>query len=292
MDQLSTLSLFIATADTLSFTRAAQIVGCSPTAASRAIAWLEASLGTALLRRSTRQVALTEAGAAYRDRIRPLLEELRDAGASAASTAAEPNGALHITTPTVFGRLHVLPVLGGLLARHPGLSARMLLIDRNVRLIEEGIDVAVRIGPLADSTLTATRISEVRPAIVASPAYLARHNAPRTVADLATHDLIVTTGPRQATQWTFNRKSVANHPRLAVTTVEAAVAAAEAGIGLASLLSYQVSASLAGGSLVEVLADLKRPALPVSLVFDGRRTASPARALFTAAMKSATPRSL
>lgn len=292
MDQLSTLALFIATADTLSFTRAAQIVGCSPTTASRAIAGLEAGLGTVLLRRSTRQVALTEAGAAYRDRIRPLLEELRDAGTFAASSAAEPTGALHITAPTVFGRLHVLPVLADLLARHAGLSARMLLIDRNVRLIEEGIDVAVRIGPLADSTLTATGISEVRPAIVASPAYLVRRGRPRTVADLAAHDLIVTAGPRQAVQWTFNRRSVASHPRLTVTTVEAAVAAAEQGLGLASLLSYQVSAPLAQGSLVEVLSDRKRPTLPVSLVFDGRRTASPARAVFIAAIKAATARSL
>ncbi|MCU0892370.1 MAG: LysR family transcriptional regulator [Sandarakinorhabdus sp.] len=290
MDRLSRLELFLALADSGSFTRAAQAAGCSPTAASRAIAALEASLGTSLFRRSTRQVALTDAGAAYRDRLRPLLAELAAAGRATGGEDQPPSGELAITAPTMFGRLHVLPVVADLLAAHPALSVRLLLIDRNVRLIEEGIDVAVRIGPLADSSFKAVRIGSVRPVIVASPPYLARHGVPATAADLKHHHLIATTGPRAATQWRLPGTRTAPAPRLTVTTVEAAVSAAQAGIGLASLLSYQVADALKAGQLIELLPGALPGTLPIHLLFDGRTGGNNGRGLFVGAMKAALGR--
>lgn len=287
MDRLSTLELFVAAAQSESFTKAAQHIGCSPTAASRAIAALEAHLGIALFRRSTRQVALTDKGAAYRDEVQPLLMRLRAAGRAAANTNHVAQGEIHITASTMFGRLHVIPVLTALLNAHAGLSARLLLIDRNVRLIEEGIDVAVRIGPLASSSLKAIKIAEVRPMVVASPDYLARRGTPFVPRDLVQHDLIASTGPRATRQWAFGRTNYASSARLTLTTVEAAIAAAEAGIGIASLLSYQVSGAMNDGRLIEVLGQDRRAALPVHLVFDGDRGGPIARSLFIDAMKAA-----
>jgi DNA-binding transcriptional LysR family regulator len=286
MDRLATLELFLAAADSQSFTKAAQSAGCSPTAASRAIAAHEGSLGFALFRRSTRQVALTDEGAAYRDRIRPLLVELRSAGKVGNQQDDAPKGELHITAPTMFGRMHVVPVVARLLAEYPELSVRLLLIDRNVRLIEEGIDVAVRIGSLPDSNLKAIKIGTVYPVIVASPAYLARRGVPASVADLLDHDLIATSGPRAAAQWKLDKRHRKFKPLLTVTTVDASVAAAEAGIGLASLLSYQVAEALRSGRLIEVLADITQPELPVHLLFDGRLGRSTGRAKFIQAMRN------
>lgn len=287
MDKLDTLALFLAVADNGSFTRAAQGLGCSPTAASRAIAGLETQLGTSLFRRSTRQVALTEAGIAYRDRVRPLLMELKAAARAARADPGEPRGELHITAPTMFGRLHVVPVLADLMARFPQLAVRLLLIDRNIRLAEEGIDVAVRIGALADSSLTAVRIATVRQVIVASPAYLARRGVPADLPALARHDLIATSGPRANGQWRLGRAAPRLQPRLSLSTVAGAVAAAEAGIGLASLLSYQVADALADGRLVEILPGALPERLPVHLVFDGRLPGSNGRRPFIDAMKAA-----
>lgn len=290
MDHLAALELFVALAESHSFTRAAQAARCSPTAASRAIAALEARLGVALFRRSTRQVALTEEGAAYRDRIRPLLAELHAAGRAAGTADQEPSGELHLTAPTMFGRLHVLPVVANLLAAHPALMVRLLLIDRNVRLIEEGIDVAVRIGALADSSLKAVKIGSVRPVIVASPAYLARHGVPTAPAGLRQHSLITTIGPRTASQWRLAGLRASIRPRLTVTTIEAAVAAAEADIGLASLLNYQVADALRAGRLVELLPDALPGNMPIHLLFDARAGGGSGRALFLAAMKEAMGR--
>jgi DNA-binding transcriptional LysR family regulator len=287
MDRLSTLELFVAAADRQSFTQAAQTVGCSPTAASRAIAALESTLGIVLFRRSTRQVALTDEGAAYRDRIGPLLIALREASRPSAGADATPKGELHITAPTMFGRQHVLPVLARLLSEYPHLSARLLLIDRNVRLVEEGIDIAVRIGSLADSSLKAIKIGAVHRVIVASPDYLARRGLPNTVSDLADHDLIGTAGPRAAGQWKFGTRQPKLQMRLTVTTVDAALAAAKAGMGLASLLSYQVADAARSGSLVEVLSEMSQTALPVHLLFDGRLGNANGRAAFITAMKEA-----
>ena len=245
MDRLLTLEMFVAVASEGGFAAAARKLGSSPPAVTRGIAALEARLGTRLFHRSTRAVALTDAGAGFLEQARRILAELAGAERELRGAEAEPRGQLHLTAPVMFGRLHVLPVVGELMAQHAGLAVRMMLIDRNVRIVEEGIDVAVRIGPLADSALKAVRVGRVRQMLVASPAYLARRGAPATVEELAGHELIGTMGPRWAAEWQFasRRWRLDAPPRLVVNSVDGVLAAAEAGLGIANLLSYQLASA-------------------------------------------------
>lgn len=288
MDRLLTLEMFVAVASEGGFAAAARKLGSSPPAVTRGIAALEARLGTTLFHRSTRAVALTDAGTAFLDQARRILAELAGAERELRGAAAEPRGQLHLTAPVMFGRLHVLPVVGDLMAQHRDLMVRMMLIDRNVRIVEEGIDVAVRVGPLADSGLKAVRVGAVRQMLVASPAYLARRGAPATVADLAGHELIGTMGPRWTSEWQFasGRWRLDAAPRLVVNTVDGVLAAAEAGLGIANLLSYQLAEAVDAGRLISLLADEQPPALPVHLLFEPSRAALPAVRLFIDAMKA------
>lgn len=290
MDRLLTLEMFVAVASEGGFAAAARKLGSSPPAVTRGIAALEARLGTSLFHRSTRAVALTDAGVAFLEQARRILADLAGAERELRGAEAEPRGQLHLTAPVMFGRLHVLPVVGDLMAQHRELMVRMMLIDRNVRIVEEGIDVAVRIGPLADSTLKAVRIGWVRQMLVASPAYLARRGAPASVADLAEHDLIGATGPRATTEWQLasTRWRLDPRPRLVMNTVDGLLAAAEAGQGIANLLSYQVAEALDEGRLISLLADEQPPALPVHLLFEPSRAGLPAVRLFIAAMTQRT----
>ncbi|WP_447765283.1 LysR substrate-binding domain-containing protein [Sphingopyxis panaciterrae] len=288
MDRLLTLEMFVAVAGEGGFAAAARKLGSSPPAVTRGIAALEARLGTSLFHRSTRAVALTDAGAAFLVEARRILADLAGAEREVRGAQADPRGQLYLTAPVMFGRLHVLPVVRDLLSQHPELGVRMMLIDRNVRIVEEGIDVAVRIGPLADSALKAVRIGSVRQMLVASPAYLARRGAPQRLGDLAGHELIATMGPRVVNEWQFaaTRWRLEPRPRLVLNTVDGAIAAAEAGVGIANLLSYQIAEALDAGRLISLLPDEAPPALPVHLVFEPSRAALPAVRLFVAAMKA------
>lgn len=288
MDRLQTLEMFVAVAGEGGFAAAARKLGSSPPAVTRGIAALEARLGTALFHRSTRAVALTDAGTAFLVEARRLLGELADAERTVRGAQAEPRGQLYVTAPVMFGRLHVLPVVDALLVEYDQLAVRMMLIDRNVRIVEEGIDVAVRIGALADSSLKAARVATVRQMLVASPAYLARRGAPATAADLAAHDVIGMEGPRAATEWQLasGRWRIERRPRLTVNTVDGAIAATEAGRGIANLLSYQVAEAVDAGRLVALLADDMPPPLPVHLLFEPSRAALPSVRLFVDAMKA------
>ena len=286
MDRLTTLEMFVAVASEGGFAAAARKLGSSPPAVTRGIAALEARLATRLFHRSTRAVALTDAGAAFLEQARRILAELAGAERALRGAEAEPRGQLHLTAPVMFGRLHVLPVVGALMAQHRELAVRMMLIDRNVRIVEEGIDVAVRIGPLADTTLKAKRIGRVRQMLVASPAYLARRRAPATIADLAGHELIGTMGPRWTTEWQFasRRWRLGAPPRHALNTLEGVLAAAEAGLGIANLLSYQLAEAVDAGRLISLLADEAPPPLPVHLLFEPSRAGLPSVRAFVAAM--------
>ncbi|MGH6649782.1 MAG: LysR substrate-binding domain-containing protein [Sphingopyxis sp.] len=287
MDHLATLEMFVAVAGEGGFAAAARKLGSSPPAVTRGIAALEARLGTSLFHRSTRAVALTDAGAAFLGEARRILADLAGAERAVRGAAAEPRGQLYLTAPAMFGRLHMLPVVSALLAEHDALTARMMLVDRNVRIVEEGIDVALRIGPLADSALKAVRIGAVRQMLVASPAYLARHGAPAMVAELADHALIAMDGPRAGSEWRFaDARLRLDRPRLVVNTVDGAMAAAEAGVGIANLLSYQVMDAVDAGRLIALLAAEQPPALPVHLLFEPSRAALPSVRLFVAAMKA------
>ena len=288
MDRLLTLEMFVAVASEGGFAAAARKLGSSPPAVTRGIAALEARLGTSLFHRSTRAVALTDAGAAFLDQARRILADLAGAERELRGAEAEPRGQLHLTAPVMFGRLHVLPVVSAVMAQHRHLAVRMMLIDRNVRIVEEGVDVAVRIGPLADSSLKSARIGGVHQMLVASPAYLARRGAPTRVADLAGHDLIGAMGPRATTEWQLasTRWRLDPRPRLVMNTVDGLLAAAEAGQGIANLLSYQVADALDAGRLIALLRDEQPPVLPVHLLFEPSRAGLPAVRLFIAAMKA------
>ncbi|MEY4269498.1 MAG: hypothetical protein RLZZ58_714 [Pseudomonadota bacterium] len=286
MDRLQAMEMFLAVADTGSFVGAARALRVSPPAVTRGVAALEARLGAALFHRSTRAVTPTAEGAAFVMTARRILTELADAERHVAGSRRVPGGPLYITAPVVFGRLHVVPVVSGLIAVHDALDIRLMLIDRNVGIVEEGIDVAVRIGALADSSLLAIRIGSVRPVYAASPAYLAQYGVPADRSDLAAHRLIVSTGPRAASEWRIEgRQPAALKRRLTLNTVDAAIAAAEAGAGLANFLSYQVEDALAAGRLIEVLRPRDAEILPVSLVFDASRSRAASARAFVDAMR-------
>lgn len=287
MDRLLALEIFVAIADQGGFAAAARSLRLSAPAVTRAIAGLEERLGVTLFHRSTRAVTLTDEGRAFLARCREILTDLREAEIATMGRQSVPQGTLFVTAPVAFGHLHVMPVVIALLAAHPRLSIRLMLIDRNVRIVEEGIDAAVRIGPLVDSALRARKIGEVYRFAVASPGYLAEHGAPAIPAELKHHALIGVNGVNAATEWRFGTKGktvVPIRPRLLVNTNDAAIAAAEAGTGIAYQLSYQVAVGIAAGRLVRVLADHAVEPRPVSLVFEASRAATPAVRLFADAM--------
>jgi DNA-binding transcriptional LysR family regulator len=287
MDRFEALEMFVAVADHGSFAAASRALRVSPPAVTRGIAALEIRLGVALFHRSTRSVSLTNEGAGLLEKSRRLLIDLSDVERHARGAMSEPRGQLYVTAPVVFGRLHVMPVITELLTRHPNLTVQMMLIDRNVRIIEEGIDIAVRIGALADSALKAVTIGQVRQVIVASPAYLARHGTPANPAELIRHDIIATTGPRAANEWRFGEMrgaTVRLTPRLLTNTVESAIAAAEADSGIANFLSYQVNDALRSGRLLELLSAQQPKPIPVSLLFPASRSELPSVRAFITAM--------
>lgn len=279
MDRLDSLRTFIAVADKGSFTEAARSLNVSGTAATRAVSSLEAALGVTLFMRTTRSVRLTEEGAAYLERCRAALADLDDAAEMLRGRTSEPRGTLVVTAPVVFGRLHILPVVTQLLARFPALDVRLMLIDRVVRLAEEGIDVTVHIADLSDSALHALRVAEVRRVLTASPDYLAKHGEPRSATELHEHVLISFDQLAGAnSEWRFGatgKPAIRIAPRLTVNSADAAIAAARAGLGIVRTLSYQVAEDIAAGRLKPVLVDLEPPPVPVNLVFQGSRRSSP-----------------
>ena len=251
----------------------------SPQVVTRAIANLEEHLGVQLFQRTTRSVRLTDEGTTFLPRCRQILADLREAEDAVMGTRSEPQGTLVVTAPIAFGRIHVVPIVSALLIRHARVSVRLILLDRTVQLAEEGIDAAVRIGELADSALHAVGVGEVRQVLVASPAYLQVGGTPATTADLQRHELIMYTSVSASDEWRFGpsgKQAVRVRARLFVNTADAAIAAAEAGLGITRVLSYQVSASIAAGRLVTVLDADAPPFIPVSLLFQSGRRDSPA----------------
>lgn len=277
MDRFQVLRLFVAVGEHASFAEAARRLRVSPTAASRAIAGLERDLGATLLRRTTRSVALTDAGARYHERCRHALDELDDAARSLRGEDAEPRGTLVVAAPEMFGRLHILPVVTGLLRAYQKLDVRLTLSDRVVRLVEEGIDVAVRIAELPDSSLRATQVAETRRVLVASPGYLAKHGTPQRVADLHDHALIAFDNFAPNGEWRFGgpgRPAIRFEPRLLTNNVMAAIEAADSGLGITRALCYQVRAQIDRGELVQLLAEFDPPSVPISLLYAPNRQRS------------------
>jgi len=286
MDRLEAMRVFVAVADAGGFAPAARQLNLSPPAVTRSIAALEQHLGVRLLHRTTRLVRVTEAGARYLDDCRRILAEVEEAEASVGGAHAEPQGVLGVTAPAMFGPMYVAPLLLDFLAQHPRVRVRSVFVDRVVNLIDEGLDVAVRIARLPDSSLTAVRVGAVRRVVVASPAYLAARGTPRTPADLAEHDAIGFTPAGGApAPWVFRAderappQTVQPRVRLEVNGSEVGIQAALAGFGLTRALSYQVAPHVQAGTLRIVLAEYEPRPIPIHLMYpEGRRAAAKVRA--------------
>ncbi|WP_347902869.1 LysR family transcriptional regulator [Pseudomonas purpurea] len=280
MDRFQEMQVFVAVAQDQGFSVSARRLGMSAASVTRAVAALEARIGTQLLTRTTRRVYLSEAGQRYLEDCRRILAEIQEAEASAAGSHAQPRGQLTITAPVLFGELFVTPVMVGYLDRFPDVSINALLVDRVVGMVEEGVDVAVRIGELPDSGQHAIPVGEVRRVICASPAFLAAHGRPRHPEELRQAQVVAPSSIGQFKSWQFledgQMLSVRPEPRLVVTANQAAITAACLGWGLTRVLSYQVASKVAAGELEIVLQDFELPPLPIHVVYQGGRKA-PAR---------------
>jgi DNA-binding transcriptional LysR family regulator len=272
MDRLDAMTVFLAVVDEGSLSAAGRRLGMPLATVSRKLAELEGHLGARLLNRSTRRLELTDAGRVYEQACRRILDDVQVAELAAAGEYATPRGELAITAPIVFGRLHVLPVVTEFLRAHAEVDVRLVLGDRVAHLMDEHVDVAVRIGVLPDSRLNALRLGTMCAVVCASPAYLRAHGTPRTPADLEKHRCITFDSPWPS-PWRFADGQVFEpvRPRLSVTTAEAAVDAAAAGLGVTRVLSYQVDAALGANRLRLVLQKYKPQPTPVNLVYDGQQ---------------------
>lgn len=279
MDRLHLINVFVAVLDTNGFAGAARRLNISPPAVTRAIGELERHLGVSLLTRTTRVVRVTEAGARYGEDCRRILAELAEADQSASGAHGSPHGRLAITAPVLFGSRFVTPVVTEYLQTYPEVTIACWFMDRVVNMMDEGIDVAVRIGDLADSSNQAIRVGTVRRVICASPGYLAQNGIPQTPEDLAAHTIISASPVTPTSEWKLVENKVPRtvklQPRITTTSNDSAVVAAASGFGLTRLLSYQVADQLRDGQLQTVLSEFESAGLPVHLIHREGRHASP-----------------
>ena len=268
------MSTLLAAVEAGSLSAASRKLGMPLATVSRKVSELEAHLRTRLVNRTSRRLSLTDAGRAYVEFCKRILEDIGEAERAATGEYQKPRGALLMTAPIVFGRVHVLPVAIEFLKAFPEIDIRIVLADRVVNLHEERVDVAVRIGALDDSALIATRVGAIREVVCASPSYLATHGTPKSPAELSRHDCITFEGLRHPESWKFSvgkkTQSVPIHSRLIVNTAEAAIDAAVAGLGVTRLLSYQIAGALRAGTLDVILRKFEPEPWPVSLVYGGQ----------------------
>lgn len=284
MDRLHSMGVFVAVAEEESFAAAARRLNMSPPAVTRTIAALEDHLGIKLLTRTTRFVRATDAGLRYLESARRILAEADEADEAAAGVHASPRGQLVVTAPVLFGCMHVMPGIVEFLARYPEVSVNAVFLDRVVNLLEEGIDVGIRIGELPDSTMRAIPVGSVRRVICASPDYLAGNPGLNELRDLAEQTIISSSPVSPGMEWRLgNGKqqiSLKVQPRLTVTNNAAAIEAALMGFGITRLMSYQVASHLAAGQLVRLFPDYEPPALPIHIIhLEGRQASAKVRAL-------------
>jgi DNA-binding transcriptional LysR family regulator len=283
MDRLHHMSVFVAVAEAESFAAAGRRLSMSPPAVTRAVSALEKRLGVRLLTRSTRLVRITEAGERYLEDCRRIIADADEADESVAGLNAAPRGHLSVTAPVLFGQLYVMPGIVEYLRRYPDVTARALFLDRVVNLVDEGLEVAVRIGDLPDSSLKAVRVGQVRRIVCAAPGYLAARGTPDHPEQLTQHAIISASGVTPSAEWRFQDAGrplqVRLQPRLVVTTNDGAIAATMAGLGITRLLSYQLARQIAAGELETILSDFELPSLPVHVVHrEGRQSSAKVRA--------------
>lgn len=282
MDRLHSMRILVKVADAGSFADAARQLHMSPPAVTRAIAYLEEVTGARLFIRSTRSVNLTASGSRYVEDCRRILADIDEAEASAGGSYATPSGILTVTASVLFGQIYVTPILTEFLTLYPSVTGQLLLFDRIVSLMEEGIDVAIRIGHLPDSEYNAAKVGTVRRIICGAPSYFEQNPVPQVPADLTQHTIIATTGSSAPLDWRFGSgrsPSVTLHPRLFCNTGDAAISAAISGWGLARVLSYQVAKEVEAGRLRVVLQDYEQEPLPIHVMHsEGRHVSAKTRA--------------
>ena len=277
MDKLRAMTSFVRIVDRGSLTAAAADLGVSLPAMVRTLATLEGALGATLLNRTTRRLHLTDEGRQYLDRCRTILAEVQEAEAALHARRATPQGRLAVTASVLFGQRYVAPLMSEFLAQHRDVSGELLFVDRVVNLVEEGLDAAVRIGHLPDSSLVALPLGNVRRVVCASPKYLRAHGVPRRPEDLRAHRSVSFTGLTPHAEWTFR----AHPPKVGLASVltcnqaDAALAACADGLGLGCFLSYMAAPLARAGRLKYVLEDFEVPPLPVSFVYPQSRRLSP-----------------
>lgn len=270
MDRLQTMSVFVAVAEEAGFAAAARRLKLSPPSVTRAVSQLEQRLGAKLLHRTTRSVQVTDAGQRYLADCRRILAEIEEVDHHAAGIHAAPRGAVTVTASVLFGRMVMAPILLDLLDRYPDISLTSLFVDRVVHMVEEGVDVAVRIAELPDSTLSAARVGSVRRVLCAAPGYLDARGRPETPSELAGHEIIDFVAMTPGGEWAFEKNDKVERfkprSRLRVNSADPAIAAALGGRGITRVLSYMIAPQLEAGSLELVLDDRAPPAVPIHVV--------------------------
>jgi len=281
MDRLHLMTVFVAVAEEESFAGGARRLRMSPPAVTRAIAALEERLSVKLLNRTTRFVRATDAGQRYLDDCRRIISEIDEADEATAGINAEPRGHLTITAPVLFGRMFITSGIVDYLQRYPSMDVSALFLDRVVNLLEEGVDVGIRIGELPDSSMKAIRVGSMRRVLCASPAYLAQHGIPQQPSDLAQHCIVTASSVSPVIEWKFGhdlQTTVRIKPRLTVTSNDSAIEAILQDFGITRLLSYQVAHYLASGQLKTVLSDYEPRALPIHVLHrEGRYSSAKVR---------------
>ncbi|RQZ08632.1 LysR family transcriptional regulator [Burkholderia sp. Bp9031] len=278
MDKLREMEVFVAVVDRGSFTAASEKLGLSTAAVSRAVHSLETRIGTQLLARTTRSVRATDAGTTYADACRKVLDVIADAEVNIAADHENPVGTLTVSAPVLFGQRFIAPLVNAFVLRYPDVDVNAVYVDRTTRLLEEGVDIAIRIGHLGDSSIFALPLGVVRRRTYAAPAYFAAHGEPAHPRDLIRHDCVSCTGVSLPLEWVFYdnglRVPVRLRPRMIVDLVPAAVLAAVDSVGMTQLLSYQAAQEVRDGRLRPVLTAFEPEPIPVSLLHVERRGAS------------------
>ncbi len=277
MDKLRAMSTFVRIVEAGSLSAAAEALQLSGPSVVRSLAALEREVGVRLLNRTTRRSSLTDEGREYYERCRRVLAEVEAADALLNARQAAPQGRLRLTAPLAFGRLHIAPLVREFMARFPAVEVELLLLDRVVDLVEEGVDLGVRIAQLAESTLVAVRVGQTQRVVCAAPRYLTSAGVPAKPQDLAQHRCVVLTGLAPDNEWTFATKParVAVRPVLRTNQFDVALDACLAGIGCGQFLSYQVDAAVKAGKLKAILANHAPPPVPIQLVYPHARLLSP-----------------
>lgn len=289
MDRLQTMAIFLAVVDENGFAPAARRLNISPPVVTRAVTELEQAMGVRLLTRTTRVVRLTDVGARYAVDCRRILADVAESEEAAAGSHGAPRGRLVVTAPSLFGRIHVTPVVTDYLRRYPETDVECRFLDRVVNMMEEGVDAAVRIGQLPDSSYQAVRVGQVRQVVCAAPSYLKRHGVPKTPQDLARHEVVLAAGVTAAPEWRFifdgQARVVKVAPRLAASSNDAAIDAVVGGFGVTRVISYMVAEHLAAGRLKIVLAKFEPPPVPIHVIHhEGRQATRKVRAFLDLAI--------